>query len=143
MESCNRLKDMLNCYDYELLIFVTLSTWKDTFEHLTELILLGIPEITELVANTVASTFLVRFGCLVGAPLDNNPWNVQFTCLDKKKASLFLCFFSVRVFGLESGRIESSGAQTCDIYPYLAILPLRFEKSGTHMMRRPLTLLPS
>ena len=143
MESCNRLKDMLNCYDYELLIFVTLSTWKDTFEHLTELILLGIPEITELVANTVASTFLVRFGCLATAPLDNNLWNVQFTCLDKKKGKSFSLHFFFACLCISFGRIESSGAQTCDIYPYLAILPLRIEKSGTHMMRRPLTLLPS
>ena len=68
------------------------STWKDTFEHFTELILLGIPEITELVASTVAGAFLARLGCLLSPTLDNNLWNVQFTCLDKKKASLFLCF---------------------------------------------------
>ena len=94
-ESRNRLKDMLNCYDYDhydLLIFVTLSTWKDIFEHFTELLLLKIPEVTELVASTIAGTFLARFGCLVSYPIGNSFWNVQFPCLDQEKASFFLCF---------------------------------------------------
>ena len=121
-ESWNRLKDMLNCYD--LLIFVTLSTWKDTFEHFTELLLLKIPEVTELVTSTIAGTFLARFGCLVSYPIDNSFWNVQFPCLDQEKASFFFAFLCAFVFG----RIESSSAQTCDTYPYLIILPLRFEK---------------
>ena len=83
--------------------YVVGSTWKDTFEHFTELILLGIPEITELVASTVAGAFLARFGCLLSPTLDNNLWNVQFTCLDKKKASLFLCF-SLCFFSLEESK---------------------------------------
>ena len=141
MEAGNRLKDMLNCYDWAShLRYVVGSTWKDTFEHFTELILLGIPEITELVASTVAGAFLARFGCLLSPTLDNNLWNVQFTCLDKKKASLFLCF-SLCFLSLEESknRVLWRSNQTCDIYPYLAIRPLRFEKSGLHMMRRSLT----
>ena len=43
--------------DYDLLIVVILSTWKDTFQHFTEL-LQKIPEVTELVASTTAGTFL-------------------------------------------------------------------------------------
>ena len=95
MEAGNRLKDMLNCYDCELLIFVTLSSWKYLEGHLRALH--GVnpswhSRITELVASTVAGAFLARLGCLLSPTLDNNLWNVQFTCLDKKKASLFLCF---------------------------------------------------
>ena len=61
----------------------------------------------------------------------------------QEKGKSFSLHFFFACLCISFGRIESSGAQTCDIYPYLAILPLRIEKSGTHMMRRPLTLLPS
>ena len=59
-----------------------------------------IPEVTELVASTIAGTFLARFGCIISSPSspDNNFWNVPFPCLDQEKANLFPFFFSVLLF---------------------------------------------
>ena len=65
-------------------------TRKDTFEHIAELMQLGLPEITEVVGSVIACALLSRLDCFLGLPIEHTKaegqmWKAKFMFLAQGK----------------------------------------------------------
>jgi len=65
-------------------------TRKDTFEHIAELMQLGLPEITEVVGRIITCALLSRLDCFLGSPTEHvkaegQMWEAKFMYLAKEK----------------------------------------------------------